>query len=433
MIANPLAVAIELETRLLSAASLHPEYVTEIVSAGVIADAFLDHDNRDIFQALCASASEGSCDHETIFSHLPVARRSYETLTRLDAISDMEPTGARLKNLTAEVMGAWRKRRLERASAMILEKAKSNSQWDEVWSESAELMRKMGDIASDTKVETIATVAARAKEAFKKRCEHSADYGISLGFDSLDRAFTRIKPDEFVILAGRPSSGKSSLAGQIVSKLVRQQKRVAVFNLETSSNQFIERQVAHETGIAFADVWGDRMNRFIAHFDEIGKRRSLHVFDQLQDIDTIEARARTLSSASPLDLVVIDYLQLVRSSNADKRENREQQVSGVSRRLKLLVNSLKCPVLALAQFNRESVKDGVRPQMHHLRDSGALEQDADRILILHVEPPEDGSPDDRVNAETALIQDKGKDAPRGACFKLMFNRPTYTFAPLARE
>jgi replicative DNA helicase len=170
-----------------------------------------------------------------------------------------------------------------------------------------------------------------------------------------------------------------------------------------------------------------------AQIDEVAKLRTLHVYEasDAPGIAQIEATCRLLAaSPSGLAAVVVDYLQLVQPPADTKREVREQQVAAMSRRFKLLARALDCPILLLCQLNRESEKDERRPRLSDLRESGSIEQDADRVWFLYrpkpvpsqLPPPEDAS-----EIDVALYQCKCRNGPAGIEAVLRFNRPTFSF------
>lgn len=421
------AISPVVEARLLSALMKGPSAMDTAMSLGLRDEMFTSHIARTLFTAIKLSSSAGSLAVDDVFSRLPGSSRDAETIGSLVEIAGIEPTSLGLQSLVMEVAGTWRKAALRRAALAVAEQAAGSEKWEDVWPAASARFVALEDLALTVTTDTNESLAARAKASFMARKRGDEDYGLSFGISAVDRAMSKIKPGELVLLAARPSAGKSSFAGQLASNILKRNGRVAVFNLETRADQYYDRTVIQRLGMPDSDAWGTRARLFEDAYDAIGKHPGLFVFDSLHDIDAIEARIRALCAGKPLDLVVIDYIQQVRVHGLKKDTNKEREVSEVSRRLKLLTNVTKTPVVAIAQFNREAVKDGQIPKMHHLRDSGSLEQDADRIIILHQEPLDGGMPDDRTNVETAMIQEKAKDAPRGVVVRLMFNRPIYTF------
>lgn len=216
--------------------------------------------------------------------------------------------------------------------------------------------------------------------------------GVPTGFKLLDKMLGGLQKSDLIILAARPSAGKTSLAISIAQEAARKHnKRVAVFSLEMSNEQIIQRMLAAETGIdsqrlRMGEIHGeDEWHRLM---DAAGALSDAPIFiDDTPAISALELRtkARRLNAEEGIDLIVIDYLQLM--TGADKRgESRAQEVSGISRGLKTLARELDVPVIALSQLSRavESRQDK-RPILSDLRESGSLEQDSDVVMFIYRE------------------------------------------------
>jgi len=222
--------------------------------------------------------------------------------------------------------------------------------------------------------------------------------GVPTGFTKFDDMSGGLQKSDFIILAARPSQGKTALALNIAQYAAVEKKiPVAVFSLEMAKESIFERMVC---GAAMADLhqvrsgmfkrekWTD-LTRELARLAE-----SPMWIDDTPGLNITEIRMRTRRLASELQrkgqtlgLVVIDYIQLIQGS-AKKAENRQQEVSDISRRLKELARTLNVPVLALSQLNRraeDKSREGNKPQLSDLRESGSLEQDADVVALIHRE------------------------------------------------
>jgi replicative DNA helicase len=210
---------------------------------------------------------------------------------------------------------------------------------------------------------------------------------------------------------------------------------VAFFSLEMSAEELVDRFSVRRAG---RDGIGNdrRANVAIAsQIEAVGKLKALHIYEA-EDAGTIaqiEANCRLLAaSPSGLGAVVVDYLQLVTPPADTKREVREQQVAAMSRRFKLLARAIGCPVFLCAQLNRESEKDERRPRLSDLRESGAIEQDADRVWFLYrpkIAPNQLPASEDAAEIDVALYQAKCRNGPGGIEAVLRFNRPTFNFIP----
>ncbi len=213
--------------------------------------------------------------------------------------------------------------------------------------------------------------------------------GISMGFKDLDRRTSGLHPSELIIIAARPGMGKSSLALNIaLNAAVKDGRKVAIFSLEMPGIQIANRLLSAE-----AKISSDRLkkgNLRDEDWPKIGK--SMEVLgsagiyvDDTSSITATEvgARCRKLMLEKGLDMVVIDYLQLM--SSGSRGGTRQEDISNISRTLKILANDLNIPVIALSQLSRASEKDKREPVLSDLRDSGAIEQDADIVMFIHRE------------------------------------------------
>jgi replicative DNA helicase len=214
--------------------------------------------------------------------------------------------------------------------------------------------------------------------------------GVPTGFIDLDRLLGGFQPSDLVIVAGRPGSGKTSFALSILQHAaIMKKKRVALFSLEMSAEQLVQRLVA---GMAVIDSQNLRVGKIRDEewpklVQATGVLSEAQIFIDDSAVVTpleIRAKARRLQSEFGLDMVVIDYLQLM--TIRGRIENRVQEISQISRQLKELARELKVPVVALSQLSRavESRQDH-RPQLADLRESGSIEQDADVVVFIYRE------------------------------------------------
>jgi replicative DNA helicase len=219
--------------------------------------------------------------------------------------------------------------------------------------------------------------------------------GLPTGFPRLDRMLNGLRPGQLVILAARPSMGKSAFALNIAANIaLRHARPVGIFTLEMSKQELLNRLIATEAKTPLERLLGregpsreqlDAIHQAAARIDAA----PLYI-DEASTLTALEmrARARRLRSRCPdLGLIVVDYLQLMTSGS--RSDNRQQEVSEISRSLKVLAGELKIPVIALSQLSRESEKRrGTKdrlPRLSDLRDSGAIEQDADVVIFIHRE------------------------------------------------
>lgn len=216
--------------------------------------------------------------------------------------------------------------------------------------------------------------------------------GVPTGYRDLDHKTAGLQRSDLIILAARPAMGKSTFALNLAYNVATQAKQaVLVFSLEMSKEQLVDRMLAEAAGV---DAWNIRTGNlsdqdFEKLSNAMGELAEAHIYiDDTPGITPLEMRtkARRQAHNSPLGLVIVDYLQLMSSSNRSSGDNRVQEVSEISRSLKLLARELNVPVIALSQLSR-SVENRTPqiPQLADLRESGSIEQDADIVMFLYRE------------------------------------------------
>ncbi|MDO8507493.1 MAG: replicative DNA helicase [bacterium] len=258
--------------------------------------------------------------------------------------------------------------------------------------------------------------------------------GVPTGFPELDNILAGLQPSDLIVIAARPSVGKTSLALNIAEHVAGGEGiSVALFSLEMSKEQLVDRLLASEAKI---DSWKLRTgNLDDSDFPKIGKAMATlseapFFIDDSPLINVLEMRtkARRLQSEKGLGLIIVDYLQLMQGRNS---ENRVQEISEISRSLKGLARELNVPIIALSQLSRnlESRPDK-RPMLSDLRESGSIEQDADVVLFIYR--------DDLYNPETEkkgiaeIIVRKHRNGPTGS-IELLFKQEQTAFRSLDKK
>ncbi|SNR72363.1 replicative DNA helicase [Desulfurobacterium atlanticum] len=242
--------------------------------------------------------------------------------------------------------------------------------------------------------------------------------GIPTGFTDLDQKTSGLHDSDLIIIAARPSMGKTAFALSLAYNIaVERGKSVAIFSLEMSKDQLVKRLAAQAAGVPLNKIRSGflspaDLDKILEAYDSL-KEAPIYI-DDTPGISVLDlrAKARRLQSENGLDLVIIDYLQLMRGIK--KTENRQQEVSEISRSLKALAKELNIPVIALSQLSRQvEHRSDKRPQLADLRESGSIEQDADIVMFIHrpevykKEPP----PEERGIAE--IIIAKQRNGPTG--------------------
>ncbi|MDE2188793.1 MAG: replicative DNA helicase [Patescibacteria group bacterium] len=258
--------------------------------------------------------------------------------------------------------------------------------------------------------------------------------GVPTGYKELDNKLAGFQKSDLIILAARPSMGKTSLALDIARKAATEHNvPVGIFSLEMSSQQLVDRMLAAESQV---DAWKLRTGHglsidhdFKAIRDAMDRlsKAPIYIDDQPgNNILKMRAVARRLKSEKSLGLIIIDYLQLMVPTSSRHNDNLVQQVTEISRSLKQLARELQVPVLALSQLSRDVEKrdGGGRPKLSDLRDSGSIEQDADVVMFIHRE--------DKYNKDSAkpnianIIIEKHRNGPTGTV-ELFFDEKKTTF------
>ncbi|MGI6679639.1 MAG: replicative DNA helicase [Dehalobacterium sp.] len=254
-------------------------------------------------------------------------------------------------------------------------------------------------------------------------------------FRNLDHYLSGLQRSDLVIVAARPAMGKTSFCLNVAQNLaVKHDKTVAIFSLEMSKEQLAQRMLCAEARVDQSKVRTGYVN------EEEWRRLSVALaplaeakiyLDDTPGITVMEmrAKARRLKMEKGLDLIVIDYIQLMQGSR--RSENRQQEISEISRSLKALARELDVPVLALSQLSRAVEQSAdKRPNLSHLRESGALEQDADIVIFIH--RPEYYDPDTEQRGIAEIIVAKHRNGPVGTA-ELAFIKEYTKFMDLAKE
>ena len=213
-------------------------------------------------------------------------------------------------------------------------------------------------------------------------------YGVPTGFTDLDRLLGGLQPSDFLIVAGRPGSGKTAFMLSAAKNAAQiHKKHVAVFSLEMSGEQLVQRMIAQETGIDSQRLRTAKLQEdewaLLAHAIEVLSNTVIFL-DDTPALTPLQMRTkcRRLHLEYGLDLILVDYLQLM--SSGTRSENRVQEVSYISRNMKVMARELNVPVLAAAQLSRAiEQRADKEPQLSDLRESGSLEQDADIVMFIH--------------------------------------------------
>ena len=353
----------------------------------------------------------------------------------LASLVNSVPTASHVEHYASIVRKKRLLRDLIEASSHIAELGYREEDNVEELIDSAE--QKIFGIAKDSLKQEFFLIKDAMEEAWE-RIErlHKGDgalRGVSTGFSGLDNYLAGLQKSDLIILAARPSLGKTSLALTIAKHVALEEKKaVGVFSLEMSREQVVDRLLASEAKV---DLWRLRtghLNEDHGDFTELRNAMArlseapLFIDDSASPTPIeLRAKARRLHAQHDLGLVVIDYLQLVRGHG--RVESRVQEVSEISRSLKALAKELNVPVLALSQLSRaiESRGGDKKPQLSDLRESGSIEQDADVVMFIYRR-------DQEQKQLAEILIEKHRNGPTGKV-ELAFHEGSATFRQLEKN
>lgn len=281
--------------------------------------------------------------------------------------------------------------------------------------------------------EVVMSAVDRIDELYNKK---GGITGIATGFIDFDHLTSGLQPSDLILIAARPSMGKTALVLNMAQHVaIREKKAVAFFSLEMSKEQLVQRMLCSEASIdssrlRIGELEDNDWEKLIWAADSLSRAEIF--IDDTPGITVMEmrAKARRLKVEHNLQLIVIDYLQLMQGSGKKSGENRQQELSDISRSLKALARELNVPVIALSQLSRSVESRQVkRPMLSDLRESGALEQDADLVAFLYREDYYDKETENKNITE--LIIAKHRNGPVDTV-KLFFHKQFTRFANLAK-
>jgi replicative DNA helicase len=428
--AQQLPHSLEAEQSLLSCAFIDGSDTTAMaVNAGVTPDTFYDSNNGIIFAALCRLFETGRPIAVHIVAELLKDSRDFDRVGGypfLTKVSATMPTTAQASFFIQRVLELATLRQLIGRSTAIARQARDweggdiNALVEHAATSISEASRARDTLPSWP--ETLLAVQKRIDQLTDPESEQNADE-ISFGFFDLDHRFQRMQGGQLVIIGARPSVGKSSLARMIAHYNASKARLPVIFaSLEVMAPSLATNFAQSVTGISYHGLRDSHPADVASFRHAVGELNlpNLQVLAGSQVcIAAIRARAKLMRARGmPVRVIVVDYLQLLPEAEPTRGENRASAVGRASRALKQLAIEEDCVVIALSQLNRDSAKDGREPAMHDLRESGDIEQDADKIILLHRpaanpltghQQPENSLPCEVPSFLVNVIQAKGRD------------------------
>lgn len=424
--------AIEMEKKLLSAMMLKESTVIPTVEAILDANDFYRPEHRLIYQALLRVYKRGTPPDILLAEDELKCTGDLEKVNRkyLFGLIDYEWTTARAEEHAKIIKEKAQLRRLiETCDAIIEEAYEEQSPANEIL-ETAE--KKIFSIATRNKTsdfETLESIVQKSLERIQDINNHPEKIeGVKTNLIKLDDVLNGLQKSDLILLAARPSMGKTALALNIAKNAASLGKTVAIFSLEMSKGQLAKRFLSTASGVNSqylnkGTISNEDMNSLIRAVDELSILK-MYIDDAAgQSLLEMRSKIRRLAHEVGLDLIIIDYLQLMQGG---RQENRQQEISEISRSLKALAREMDVPILALSQLSRSvELRAEKKPQLSDLRESGSLEQDADIVMFLYRD--EYYNRDDASKENTAeLIIAKNRNGPTTAV-PLYFNKETMFF------
>jgi replicative DNA helicase len=412
---------------------------------------FYRFEHREIFNAIAQLMNASKpADVITVFEQLQSSGKAEAVggLAYLNALAQSVPSAANLRRYAEIVRERSVLRKLISASDEIATNA-FNPQGRavaQILDEAEGKIFKIGEEGSRNKQGfiSISQLAVELIDRVTELYENGAEEvtGVRTGFFDMDRMTAGLQKGDLIILAARPSMGKTAFALNIAENVaVQEGLPVLVFSMEMGASQLALRMVGSigridQSGLRTGRIKDDEWGRLTEAVDKLSKA-PLYI-DETPGLNPAELRARARRMArqygGTLGLIVIDYLQLMSGTSKSEGENRATELSEISRGMKALAKELQCPVIALSQLNRSvETRTDKRPMMSDLRESGAIEQDADIIMFIYRDEyynKPDGPTPTKEPGVAEIIIGKQRNGPVGTV-KLAFIKPLTKFDNLA--
>lgn len=404
--------AIEAERMLLGAIMIYPQALEKVKETGLQSSHFYQKNHQDLFRAFEeVYRQEHYVDLTTTITYLKEIKALDQigsTQYLLELSQDISPLSS-LPYYCSLIIDKAQLRQMISTSIEIGKIAQSGQEINEILDESERLLLEVTRNRRTNDFEEGGVVAKRVYDHIVTLSSgESATTGLRTGYGRLDKITHGFQRGDLIILAARPSVGKTALALNFgLEVAIRNNASVALFSLEMPADHLVERMLASRslvqsdklrTGYGITNDNWNALNEAVFDLE----KAKIYIDDSsMIKMSEIFSKCRKLKADHGLDLVIIDYIQLI--SSGGHYENRQQEVSQISRQLKMLARELECPVIALSQLTRAVEQANREPQLSDLRESGAIEQDADIVFMLHREQTLDDDVPNSVRPENQLI------------------------------
>ena len=393
------------------------------------AEVFYELKHQVIYEALVAMSTKGGAiDLITLQQHLKDNKQleAVGGIGYLMSLGEAVPSAANLKYYLEIVLDKHILRRIIRVSSEVVSdsyefEGEVDRLLDEVETKILRLSEERVEGSTLAIKELVHKAINTIEDCFKREGNLT---GVATGFTDLDKMTTGLHEGEMIVIAARPSMGKTSLAMNIAEHVALEQNiPVGVFSLEMSAESLVLRMLCSRARVNLRSIReGFLSDRDFPKLTNAASRMGkapLHIDDSAGlSILQLRAKARRMYNQHGIRLFVIDYLQLLHSTSRRSADNRQQEIADISSGIKALAKELKVPVIVLAQLNREIEKDKNRkPRLSDLRESGSIEQDADLVGLLYKpsdrEEDEDGGASESDGQRINLLIAKQRNGPTG--------------------
>lgn len=400
------------ERAVLGAILLNPDTLDRVLEEGLQTQDFSQPSHRVLFDCFADLAREGKAvDVVTVTGRLESISRleSVGGFSYLNSLSSSVPSLANLPHYVQVVREKALLRRLLTVTHTISEDVFSGEHSAEGSLEAAEAaIFALRDSRGSNRMSRLGEVVEEVYNELELRAKSPTDVtGIPSGFRDLDELLAGLQNTDLIIVAARPSMGKTAFAlNLVVHAALRNQSAVALFSLEMSKEQLATRMMTSEGRISGSRMRTGKLRKddwqpLLEAADRLNTARVFVDDTPAMTVAAVRAKSRRLKATQGLDLVVVDYLQLMRGEGNEN--SREQEISAISRGLKSLAKEMNVPVVALSQLNRGvEQRADKRPMMSDLRESGAIEQDADVIMFLYRDEVYNKTPENQGLAEVLV-------------------------------
>ena len=439
--AKQLPAVVEMEKKLLSAMMLQNGEAIPTIVGIVTAEDFYRPDHQIIFRALVNVYNRGAPPDILLLEQELIQSNEYDKINRryLFSLIDQEFTTARVEAQAVAIRDKAILRRLIAAGEEIADDARNErNDVKDILEDAERRILSVSSKMNQSGFEILSSILQKSFERIQHIHNHPEDMeGVTTGLTDLNKITNGLHKADLILLAARPSMGKTALALNIAINAARAKNKVVIFSLEMSKVQLGNRLLSTASGVnSFylntGNLSNDDMNSLINAVQDLEYMKLF--IDDTPGITLLEMRSRVrrIKHEYGLDLIVIDYLQLMQGGTSRLTEqNRQQEISEISRNLKALARELDVPVLALSQLSRSvEMRAEKKPQLSDLRESGSLEQDADIVMFLYRD--EYYNRDETENENIAeLIIAKNRNGPTTS-IRLQFQKEIMRFGDLTR-